>query len=60
MSAPTQAQEALFAEQIVSEANSVIAILDGREKSVDLIDLCENYTGKRARCSGQSVFKLFM
>lgn len=59
--APTQAQELSFAEQIVSEANSVIAILDSRGKICRFNRLCEEYTGLKERdVIGQSVFKLFM
>ncbi|EIR0207449.1 cyclic di-GMP phosphodiesterase [Salmonella enterica] len=58
---PTQAQELSFAEQIVSEANSVIAILDSRGKICRFNRLCEEYTGLKERdVIGQSVFKLFM
>ncbi|EGQ6130680.1 TPA: PAS domain S-box protein, partial [Salmonella enterica] len=57
--APTQAQELSFAEQIVSEANSVIAILDSRGKICRFNRLCEEYTGLKERdVIGQSVFKL--
>lgn len=58
---PTQAQELSFAEQIVSEANSVIAILDSRGKICRFNRLCEEYTGLKERdVIGQSVLKLFM
>ncbi len=59
--APTQAQELSFAEQIVSEASSVIAILDSRGRICRFNRLCEEYTGLKERdVIGQSVFKLFM
>lgn len=59
--APTQAQELSFAEQIVSEANSVIAILDSQGKICRFNQSCEEYTGLKERdVIGQSVFKLFM
>ncbi|EIZ7359416.1 PAS domain S-box protein, partial [Salmonella enterica] len=58
---PTQAQELSFAEQIVSEASSVIAILDSQGKICRFNRLCEEYTGlKEQDVIGQSVFKLFM
>ncbi|EEN6469624.1 PAS domain S-box protein, partial [Salmonella enterica subsp. enterica] len=57
---PTQAQELSFAEQIVSEASSVIAILDSQGKICRFNRLCEEYTGlKEQDVIGQSVFKLF-
>lgn len=50
-----------FAEQVVSEANSVIVILD-RHGSIQRFNrLCEEYTGlKEQEVIGQNVFKLFM
>jgi cyclic di-GMP phosphodiesterase Gmr len=50
-----------FAEQVVSEANSVIVILD-RHGSIQRFNrLCEEYTGlKEHEVIGQNVFKLFM
>nr|WP_318381560.1 cyclic di-GMP phosphodiesterase [uncultured Enterobacter sp.] len=50
-----------FAEQVVSEANSVIVILD-RHGSIQRFNrLCEEYTGLREQeVIGQNVFKLFM
>lgn len=50
-----------FAEQVVSEANSVIVILDSRGNIQRFNRLCEEYTGlKEHEVIGQSVFKLFM
>ena len=50
-----------FAEQVVSEANSVIVILDRRGAIQRFNRLCEEYTGlKEHEVIGQDVFKLFM
>ncbi|HFQ8224845.1 cyclic di-GMP phosphodiesterase [Citrobacter telavivensis] len=50
-----------FAEQVVSEANSAIVILDSRGNIQRFNRLCEEYTGlKEQEVIGQSVFKLFM
>lgn len=50
-----------FAEQVVSEANSVIVILDSQGNIQRFNRLCEEYTGlKEQEVIGQSVFKLFM
>lgn len=50
-----------FAEQVVSEANSAILILDSRGNIQRFNRLCEEYTGlKEHEVIGQSVFKLFM
>lgn len=50
-----------FAEQVVSEANSVIVILDRMGNIQRFNRLCEEYTGLREReVIGQSVFTLFM
>lgn len=50
-----------FAEQVVSEANSVIVILDSRGNIQRFNRLCEEYTGlKEQDVIGQSVFRLFM
>ncbi|HGE6879798.1 TPA: cyclic di-GMP phosphodiesterase [Citrobacter amalonaticus] len=50
-----------FAEQIVTEANSAIVILDSRGNIQRFNRLCEEYTGlKEQEVIGQSVFKLFM
>ncbi len=52
---------ALFAEQVVSEANSVIVILDRRGNIQRFNRLSEEYTGmKEQEVIGQNVFKLFM
>lgn len=63
--APSDTQEAVlglsFAEQVVSEANSAIVILDSRGNIQRFNRLCEEYTGlKEHDVIGQSVFKLFM
>lgn len=50
-----------FAEQVVSEANSAIVILDSRGNIQRFNRLCEEYTGlKEHEVIGQSIFKLFM
>ncbi|HBU6573240.1 TPA: cyclic di-GMP phosphodiesterase [Citrobacter amalonaticus] len=50
-----------FAEQVVTEANSAIVILDSRGNIQRFNRLCEEYTGlKEQEVIGQSVFKLFM
>lgn len=50
-----------FAEQVVSEANSVIVILDRLGNIQRFNRLCEEYTGlKEQEVIGQNVFKLFM
>lgn len=50
-----------FAEQIVSEASSVIVILDRHGNIQRFNRLCEEYTGLREHeVIGQNVFKLFM
>lgn len=50
-----------FAEQVVSEANSVIVILDRRGNIQRFNRLSEEYTGmKEQEVIGQNVFKLFM
>lgn len=50
-----------FAEQVVSEANSAILILDSRGNIQRFNRLCEEYTRlKEHEVIGQSVFKLFM
>lgn len=50
-----------FAEQVVSEANSIIVILDSRGNIQRFNRLCEEYTGlKEQDVIGQSVFRLFM
>ena len=50
-----------FAEQVVSEANSVIVILDRHGNIQRFNRLCEEYTGlKEQEFIGQNVFKLFM
>ena len=55
------AQGLSFAEQVVSEANSVIVILDRQGNIQRFNRLCEEYTGLREReVIGQSVFTLFM
>lgn len=55
------AQGLSFAEQVVSEANSVIVILDRMGNIQRFNRLCEEYTGLKEReVIGQSVFTLFM
>ncbi|MEH4625272.1 cyclic di-GMP phosphodiesterase [Phytobacter diazotrophicus] len=50
-----------FAEHVVSEANSVIVILDRHGNIQRFNRLCEEYTGlKEQEVIGQNVFKLFM
>ncbi|WP_146050915.1 cyclic di-GMP phosphodiesterase [Citrobacter amalonaticus] len=50
-----------FAEQVVSEANSALLILDNRGNIQRFNRMCEDYTGLKEReVIGQSVFKLFM
>ena len=50
-----------FAEQVVSEANSVIVILDQRGNIQRFNRLCEEYTGlKEQEVIGRNVFQLFM
>lgn len=50
-----------FAEQVVSEANSVIVILERHGNIQRFNRLCEEYTGlKEQEVIGQNVFKLFM
>ena len=50
-----------FAEQVVTEANSAIVILDSRGNIQRFNRLCEEYTGlKEQEVIGQIVFKLFM
>ncbi|SFQ98717.1 MULTISPECIES: cyclic di-GMP phosphodiesterase [unclassified Enterobacter] len=54
-------QGLLFAEQIVSEANSAIVILDRHGNIHRFNRLCEEYTGLREHeVIGQNVFTLFM
>lgn len=55
------AQGLSFAEQVVSEANSVIVILDQNGNIQRFNRLSEEYTGlKEQEVIGQNVFKLFM
>ncbi|CZU18875.1 RNase II stability modulator [Enterobacter hormaechei] len=55
------AQGLSFAEQVVSEANSVIVILDQNGNIQRFNRLSEEYTGlKEKEVIGQNVFKLFM
>ncbi|WP_339026003.1 cyclic di-GMP phosphodiesterase [Leclercia pneumoniae] len=55
------AQGLSFAEQVVSEANSVIVILDRHGNIQRFNRLSEEYTGlKEQEFIGQNVFKLFM
>ncbi|MDM6908027.1 cyclic di-GMP phosphodiesterase [Enterobacter hormaechei] len=55
------AQGLSFAEQVVSEANSVIVILDQNGNNQRFNRLSEEYTGlKEQEVIGQNVFKLFM
>ncbi|MFY7432364.1 cyclic di-GMP phosphodiesterase [Enterobacter cloacae complex sp. CDL008] len=55
------AQRLSFAEQVVSEANSVIVILDQNGNIQRFNRLSEEYTGlKEQEVIGQNVFKLFM
>ncbi|HHH3056447.1 TPA: cyclic di-GMP phosphodiesterase [Enterobacter hormaechei subsp. xiangfangensis] len=55
------AQGLSFAEQVVSEANSVIVILDQNGNIQRFYRLSEEYTGlKEQEVIGQNVFKLFM
>lgn len=55
------AQGLPFAEQVVSEANSVIVILDQNGNIQRFNRLSEEYTGlKEQEVIGQNVFKLFM
>ncbi|MCO4122817.1 cyclic di-GMP phosphodiesterase [Enterobacter hormaechei] len=55
------AQGLSFAEQLVSEANSVIVILDQNGNIQRFNRLSEEYTGlKEQEVIGQNVFKLFM
>jgi c-di-GMP phosphodiesterase Gmr len=55
------AQGLSFAEQVVSEANSVIVILDQQGNIQRFNRLSEEYTGmKEQEVIGQNVFKLFM
>lgn len=55
------AQGLSFAEQVVSEANSVIVILDRQGNIQRFNRLSEEYTGlKEQEVIGQNVFKLFM
>ncbi|MBJ9059612.1 cyclic di-GMP phosphodiesterase [Citrobacter freundii] len=55
------AHDLSFAEQVVSEANSVIVILDRMGNIQRFNRLCEEYTGLKEReVIGQSVFTLFM
>lgn len=55
------AQGLSFAEQVVSEANSVIVILDQNGDIQRFNRLSEEYTGlKEQEVIGQNVFKLFM
>lgn len=55
------AQGLSFAEQVVSEANSVIVILDQNWNIQRFNRLSEEYTGlKEQEVIGQNVFKLFM
>ncbi|MCZ7841405.1 cyclic di-GMP phosphodiesterase [Leclercia adecarboxylata] len=55
------AQGLSFAEQVVSEANSVIVILDRHGNIQRFNRLSEEYTGmKEHEVIGQNVFKLFM
>lgn len=50
-----------FAEQVVSEANSVIVIVDRNGRIQRFNRLCEEYTGlKEHEVIGQNVFTLFM
>lgn len=54
-------QGLLFAEQVVSEANSVIVILDREGKIQRFNRLCEEYTGvKEQDVIGKTAFELFM
>jgi len=54
-------QSLSFAEQVVSEANSVIVILDQNGNIQRFNRLSEEYTGlKEQEVIGQNVFKLFM
>ncbi len=54
-------QSLSFAEQVVSEANSVIVILDKHGNIQRFNRLSEEYTGmKEQEVIGQNVFKLFM
>lgn len=54
-------QDLSFAEQVVSEANSVIVILDQHGNIQRFNRLSEEYTGlKEQEVIGQNVFKLFM
>jgi len=54
-------QSLSFAEQVVSEANSVIVILDQHGNIQRFNRLSEEYTGlKEQEVIGQNVFKLFM
>ena len=53
--------QGLSAEQVVSEANSVIVILDQNGNIQRFNRLSEEYTGlKEQEVIGQNVFKLFM
>lgn len=55
------AQGLSFAEQVVSEAHSVIVILDRHGNIQRFNRLCEEYTGMREKeVIGQNVFTLFM
>ncbi|HGG9046081.1 TPA: cyclic di-GMP phosphodiesterase [Enterobacter hormaechei subsp. xiangfangensis] len=55
------AQGLSFAEQVVSEANSVIVVLDQNGNIQRFNRLSEEYTGlKEQEVIGQNVFKLFM
>ncbi len=55
------AQGFSFAEQVVSEAHSVIVILDRHGNIQRFNRLCEEYTGMREKeVIGQNVFTLFM
>lgn len=54
-------QGLLFAEQVVSEANAVIVILDREGKIQRFNRLCEEYTGvKEQDVIGKTAFELFM
>lgn len=54
-------QGLLFAEQVVSEANAVIVILDREGKIQRFNRLCEEYTGaKEQDVIGKTAFDLFM
>ncbi len=54
-------QGLLFAEQVVSEANAVIVILDRDGKIQRFNRLCEEYTGlKEQDVIGKTAFELFM